>query len=337
MTNEIAIQAKTDLVISAEQTTFTETQLAALRQLGVDDAPAGDIAVFFHQAKRTGLDPFAKQIYMIGRKTKVGNSYETRYTIQIGIDGYRLNARRAAERDGDKLTVDGPYWAGDDGVWRDMWIDASKPPAAAKFTVFRNGEAFTGVAMYHEYVQTYWNNDEKAHVPNSMWSKMPANQLAKCAEAAGYRRAYPDDFAGLVLEDAAQVIDPNGEPVKITSTRPGGRGVDSLRARAAAAQSDAEPAINDPAADTISALFEAAQCTAFDDQLIVAGAILGREVTSGEDIGDGDMKRIRAQLVEWRDAGELGDKVRDALNEHDIKAEQAVGNKPAGTNGKETK
>lgn len=322
MTNEIAIQAKTDLVIAPEQTEFTDVQLAALRQLGVEDAPPGDLQVFFHQAKRTGLDPFARQIYMIGRRTKVGNSYETRYTIQIGIDGYRLNARRAADRNGDELTVDGPYWAGEDGVWRDLWVDASKPPAAAKFTVFRNREAFTGVAMYHEYVQTYWNNDEKAHVPNSMWAKMPANQLAKCAEAAAYRRAYPDDFAGLVLEDAAQVIDPNGEPVAVVSTRPGGRGVDSLRARAEAAKNEGGIP-NGTADDSIPALFAAAEVTDVADQFIVASAILGREVVNTDGLSDDDITRIRAQLIDWRDAGQLDDKVRDALNEHDIKAEQA--------------
>lgn len=648
MTNEIAIQAKTDLVIAPDQTEFTDVQLAALRQLGVEDAPPGDLQVFFHQAKRTGLDPFARQIYMIGRRTKVGNSYETRYTIQIGIDGYRLNARRAADRNGDELTVDGPYWAGDDGVWRDLWVDASKPPAAAKFTVFRNREAFTGVAMYHEYVQTYWNNDEKAHVPNSMWAKMPANQLAKCfsadtevltingyrrfdqvgphdlimqvtdnglspvaatpfvqrydgpmiavhgdmldfcvtpnhdmvtdygkieagalhalataktavripltapgrtddhpgvsdddlrllgyviadgcesraaytvavsrrykidqlqrlnptsitvqrtkgqeavatartirtnfdklvyrfnatrlaawllpgkqinttqlanlsqrqarividawqefdghtdqrsrvrrlftsredhvaaaellataagysvntprkrvsdiserpgyiltisepqpvpvvrragsarpqimieptnssgevwcvtvpsgrimvrrngfgmvcgncAEAAAYRRAYPDDFSGLVLEDAAQVIDPNGEPVKVMSTRPGGRGVDSLRARAEAAKNEGGTP-NGAADDSIPALFAAAEVTEVADQFIVASAILGREVVNTDGLSDDDITRIHAQLIDWREAGQLDDKVRDALNEHDIKAEQAAGN-----------
>jgi hypothetical protein len=38
----------------------------------VENAGNGDLAVFFHQAVRTGLDPFAKQIYMIGRWSKEG-------------------------------------------------------------------------------------------------------------------------------------------------------------------------------------------------------------------------------------------------------------------------
>ena len=45
-----------------------------------------DLAVFFHHCARTGLDPFARQIYLIGRGGK--------QTIQTGVDGFRLVARR---------------------------------------------------------------------------------------------------------------------------------------------------------------------------------------------------------------------------------------------------
>ncbi|WP_155723727.1 hypothetical protein [Mycobacterium avium] len=53
---------------------------------------------------------------------------------------------------------------------------------------------------------------------------------------------------------------------------------------------------------------------------------LAREVVNTDGLSDDDITRIHAQLIDWREAGQLDDKVRDALNEHDIKAEQAAGN-----------
>jgi phage recombination protein Bet len=217
--------ARSEIALSPDQTSWTPKQVAALRQLGIEDAPEGDLEVFFHVCRTSGLDPFRKQIYMIGRRTKVSTYDEqqrqwnerwtTKYTIQTGIDGFRRNGRVAAKREGETIRVDGPYWQGPDGGgWQDVWL-SNQPPAAAKFVIFRDGEAHTGIAMYREFVQHKPNTSQ----PNSMWAKMPANQLAKCAEAQAWRRAYPDDFSGMQLEDAAQVIDSDGAPVPATARR----------------------------------------------------------------------------------------------------------------------
>ena len=226
MTNQIAVRGNTtDLVIDPNQSTFTDVQVAALRQLGVEDAPKGDLDLFFHQAKRTGLDPFAKQIYMLGRRTKIkvwnerakrqDEEWVMKYTIQTGIDGYRVTGHRLARLAGDDIAVEGPFWRGADGGWDDVWLDPNRPPLAAKYIVVKNGVKYSSVAMYGEYVQTY-SKDGQQH-PNSMWAKMPANQLAKCAEAAAWKKAYPNDFSGMVLEDAVQVIE--AESTSVTSER----------------------------------------------------------------------------------------------------------------------
>lgn len=226
MTNQITVRGNTtDLVIDPTQSTFTDVQVAALRQLGVEDAPKGDLDLFFHQAKRTGLDPFAKQIYMLGRRTKIkvwnerakrqDEEWVMKYTIQTGIDGYRVTGHRLARLAGDDIAVEGPFWRGADGGWDDVWLDPNRPPLAAKYVVVKNGVKYSSVAMYGEYVQTY-SKDGQQH-PNSMWAKMPANQLAKCAEAAAWKKAYPNDFSGMVLEDAVQVIE--AESTSVTSER----------------------------------------------------------------------------------------------------------------------
>lgn len=298
MTNDIAIRSTTtDLVIEPEQAGFTEQQLAVLRQLGIEDASQGDLDLFFHQCKRTGLDPFAKQIYMIGRRTKIkewnpqsrkqDEKWVMKWTIQTGIDGYRLNGRRAAARLGEKVQIEGPFWQGaDGGGWTDVWLDPKNPPAAAKFTIIRDGEAFTGIAMYSEYVQTYTADGKQ--LPNSMWAKMPANQTAKCAEAAAWRRAYPEDFSGLILEDAAQgpTIDGEVEPEK--TRRVASRGDQALYEAAGLPTPDdtaaalPERATPDAINKVLAALDE--HKVSIDERPSFFATLLGRQLSGLEDL-----------------------------------------------------
>jgi phage recombination protein Bet len=189
----------TGLALTGDQAWWTKRQEAGLAQLGLAKADPGDLLVFMHVAQRTGLDPFAKQIYMIGRNGRelIDGQWTNvvKQTIQTGIDGFRLVARRSADRLGETLEYEDTEWCGNDGVWADVWTH-STAPAAARVTVVRNGRRFPGVALYREYVQTKANGD-----PNAMWSKMPANQLAKCAEALALRKAYPQDLSGLYTDD----------------------------------------------------------------------------------------------------------------------------------------
>ena len=188
--------AATDLAIRDDQTAFNDYQVAALRQMGVEQASNADLAVFFHQVKRTGLDPFARQIHMLERRTKNKRTqqWETKYTIQTGIDGYRLIARRAVDEADETLEYDDVLWCGEDGKWSDVWL-AEAPPAAAKVTVYRDGKKFSAVARFSEYVQT------KDGERTGMWRSMPAGQIAKCAEALALRKAFPQDLSGIYTDD----------------------------------------------------------------------------------------------------------------------------------------
>ena len=185
----------TALTIADDQTEFNEQQVATLRQLGVVTANRGDLAVFFHQAVRTGLDPFARQIYMIERQGK--------QTIQTGIDGFRLVARRTVERTGETLGYEDTLWCGTDGQWMDVWLKR-EAPAAAKVTVIRGGQRFSAVALYQEYVGT-----KRDGSPTQMWATKGALMLAKCAEALALRKAFPQDLSGLYTsEEMAQADNP---------------------------------------------------------------------------------------------------------------------------------
>jgi len=194
------IAARSELVIEPTQTSWSPQQVAALRQLGVDAAADGDLSVFFHVCNRTGLDPFARQIYMIGRNSKNmrTNQWETKYTIQTGIDGFRLIARRASDRARTTLGYEDTVWCGDDGQWTDVWL-SDKPPRAAKLAVIRDGQRYPAVALMSEYMGT-----DKQGNPTLMWQTKGALMLAKCAEALALRKAFPQDLSGLYTADEMQ-------------------------------------------------------------------------------------------------------------------------------------
>src|SRR5690606_34963435 len=157
MSTDVTIhEGGSTLAIRPEQATFDAEQRAALAHMGVENAPDGDLKVFFHVCQRSGLDPFARQIHMIGRNSKDQRTQQwvTKYTIQTGIDGYRLIGRRAADRVGTTISIGAPEWAHEDGSWRPVWVKAWGQPVAARVTISRGGEPFTAVAMFDEYAQT---------------------------------------------------------------------------------------------------------------------------------------------------------------------------------------
>lgn len=196
----------TSLALTPDQTGFTPAQVAALRQIGVDGATDEDLQVFFHQAQRSGLDPFARQIYMIGRYDS--RSRGTRYTIQTSIDGFRLIAARVAERMGVPLSISAPLLASpQDGTWHEV-LPAGQVPLAAKVTVKLGDGRFDAVARMDEYCQT--NREGR---PTAMWAKMPTTMIGKCAESLALRKACPLDLSGLYTDaEMAQADNPAPAP-----------------------------------------------------------------------------------------------------------------------------
>ena len=230
-----------------EDNALSAQQHAALGQLGLKDAPEGDLAVFLHVSQRTRLDPFARQIYMIGRNEKTRQQdrngkwvdvWGTKYTIQTGIEGFRVIRARAEREEGVRGILSRPvYYDGDLKEYK-VWV-SPRPPAAVEMTYTvrdRNGTEtpYTSVLRYSEYVQT--RDDNGSRVPVAQWAVKPVHMLEKCTEADVYRKAFPQDYSGVELDDA---MAPAGDAAGAVAERHAPP-VGDLRQRAAAQTVKAE-------------------------------------------------------------------------------------------------
>lgn len=151
-------------------------------------APRPIVAQFLHLAAKSGLDPLARQLYCIGRFGQNG----LEWSIQTGIDGFRLIAERSQKYAGQ----DGAEWFAADHGWVDVFIPAihGEHPLAARVRVYRHDwdRPAIGIAVWDEYAQTKRNGQLTA-----MWEQRGPGQLAKCAEALALRKAFPQDLSGL--------------------------------------------------------------------------------------------------------------------------------------------
>jgi len=183
---------------------FDADKIGLIKRTVAKDATDDELKLFVAICQRTGLDPFAKQIYCIHRGGKMG--------IQTAIDGYRLIAERTGKYAGQL----GPFWCGEDGKWVDIWL-SKKAPSAAKVGVIRSDfkEPLWGVALWTAYVQNspFWKPD--GHGPG---------QIAKCAEALALRKTFPQELSGIrTIEEMEQAgpadSDTTGPNVPVPNSR----------------------------------------------------------------------------------------------------------------------
>jgi phage recombination protein Bet len=287
-TELVARPHSTALATRAE---FSAEDVDTIKNTVAKGTSDSELKLFLATSQRTGLDPFARQIYAVMRNEWNPETREStpKMAIQTGIDGYRLIANRSGLFRGRV----GPYWCGPDGEWRDAWLSET-PPVAAKVGVLRSdcSEPIWAVALWREYAQT-----KRDGSPMAMWAKMPTVMLAKCAEAQAIRASFPQETSGVyTAEEMAQV---DSEPY-----RP--QGVPAVAEVATAPPADAT--ITAPTLKRLQATIRGAGLRGDDhaERLYRYGlrAIYG--VTSSKELTEADARKLIGALT-----GDSRDAVRD--------------------------
>lgn len=148
------------------------------------------LAVDYCKARK--LDILKKPCHIVPMSVtdaKTGNK-QWRDVIMPGIYEQRITAFRTGQMAGQ----DEPIF-GDIVTFKGVDV-----PEWCRVTVYRfiNGErcAFSHTEYFKEACAT-----TKDGTLNSMWSKRPRGQLAKCAEAGALRKAFPDELGGVMTAE----------------------------------------------------------------------------------------------------------------------------------------
>lgn len=208
-------------------------QLRALQNIG--DASDADLEMLFTVAQRTGLDPFIREIYLVGRPTKTGGyrgepeRWETRWTVQAGIDGFRKVTRRWAEKQGLPVSYGSPVFIDHNGDEHRIWLPEWGEMAACELELSVGDNHVKHLVHWHEYAQR-----NRSGNLNAMWAKMGATMISKCAEAGGHRKLCSLTSGLYAPEEMEQAFNQDPQVYRQQATREGqgeqhqARGVSAL-------------------------------------------------------------------------------------------------------------
>ncbi|NGX60489.1 MAG: hypothetical protein KR126chlam3_01664 [Chlamydiae bacterium] len=162
-----------------------------------------ELQLFIHACKKTGLDPFMRQIFAVKRWD--ASAKREVMTIQTGIDGYRLIADRTGKYAPGRDTE-----FGYDGEGRLLWAKAY----IKKMTPDGQWHEISAVAFWDEYVQA--TRDGK---PTIFWQKKGHIMLSKCAEALALRKTFPAELSGIYTKEemSQEMCSTPEEPIETIS------------------------------------------------------------------------------------------------------------------------
>jgi phage recombination protein Bet len=213
-TSTAIVKAEAPRLAHWSERRFTDAQVALLKRTIARNTDDDQFTLFMQVCQKSGLDPFVKEIYCVLFHTDKHHKDEKGIwvggydmVIITGIGGYRKMAARDHK----------DYAGGSDATF--TWFDPPQKtprgrpiPMSATVKVHRRGAEDTVSTVYWDEFAPV---DLKA--PRSdFWNRMPCNQLEKCAEAKGLRKAFPglgDVFVEEEMQQRLQDITPGGRQI----------------------------------------------------------------------------------------------------------------------------
>ncbi len=156
-----------------------DSKKSLIKKMYAKGSTDDELELFIMACKKTGLDPFMKQIYAIKRSDQM--------TIQTSIDGLRLIADRTKN-----------YAPGREA--RCDYDDQKKLLCATSFVKKRTADGTWHEVSASAYFDEYCQKTKDGY-PTKFWKQMPHVMLAKCAEALALRKAFPAELSGIYTSD----------------------------------------------------------------------------------------------------------------------------------------
>jgi len=173
---------------------YTEKEIHIIKHTLLKTFDDGEVEYVLTACQKLGLDLIAKQIYATKRKDKFGN---VNIALVTSINGLRTIAESTGEYEGQTQVK----YYDENGVGNIVWLEKSKPPWAAEVGIYRKGfrDAVYATALSKSYAQT--TQDGKW---TKFWATMPEVMIAKVAEAAALRKAFPQKIGQLYIAEEVE-------------------------------------------------------------------------------------------------------------------------------------
>lgn len=187
--------------------------LSLIKRTVAKDCNADEFDVFIAMCRAVKLDPLRKQAYafVFKKRGKAGEPEQRQLTLVTAISGLRAIADRTGNFRPDEDAAELHF---DDGAKDPATNPLGMVKAVVRVHKFSHGDwhKVTAEAYWEEYapIKDEWAQDEtgtrrptgkRVLDTSGQWGKMPRLMLAKVAEAAALRKAFPDELSN-VYEDS---------------------------------------------------------------------------------------------------------------------------------------
>lgn len=189
--------------IQAQNFSMSQQQIDILKDTICKGVSNTEFEIFLMACKKTGLDPFMKQIHAVKRKArKPDGTWGETMTIQTGIDGYRLIAERT-----------GCYAPGPEPTF--TYDNEGHVESATAYIKKMTKDGTWHTVSASAYMDEYCQKGREGGAIG-LWGSMPRTMLSKCAEAICLRKAFPSEMSGVYTQEEMSQADSHKTSLHIT-------------------------------------------------------------------------------------------------------------------------